>query len=92
MGVLVDGAILNHVLAAIADVHHLTEAAVQEEDLDVERPALHVLIETVEIRIVLHFLVVRLPVEMLGQEPRQGSLARAYVASYCNMHNTLVLG
>jgi hypothetical protein len=53
---------------------------------------LHVFIETIEIRIVLHLLIMRLPVEMLGQESRQGRLARAYVASYCDMRNTLVLG
>ena len=92
MGILVDGTVLDDVLAAVTDIHHLTEAAVEEENLDIERPALHVLIETIEIRIVLHLLVMGIPVEMLGQESRQGRLARAYVASYCDMHNTLVLG
>ena len=73
--IFVDGAVLDDVFAALADVHHLTETAVEEENLDVERPALHVLIEAVEVRVVFNFLIMRLPVEVLGQQSREGRFA-----------------
>ena len=89
MGILIDGTVLDDILATIADVHHLTETAVEEENLDIERPSLHILVKAVEIGIVFHLLIMRFPVEMLGQKPREGRLPRAYVACYCDVHNIL---
>jgi hypothetical protein len=91
VGIFIDGTVLDDVLAAVADVHHLTEATVEEENLDVERPTLHVLIETVQIRIMFNLLIMRLPIEMLGEKAREGRLSRTNIACYCDVHIAMFL-
>ena len=53
-GILKDRAVLYDVLVALAYLHHLLKALVEEIDLQVERPSRHVLIEVVKIGVVLH--------------------------------------
>ena len=49
------------------DFLQLIETLVQEVYLKVERPALHVLVEVVEIRIIVNVLIMRLPFVVFGK-------------------------
>ena len=65
ISIFVDSSVLDDIVAALAYLHHLTETAVKEIYLQVERPALHIFIKTLQIRIVVDLLEMRLPSEML---------------------------
>ena len=51
---------------------NLRKAAVQEENLQVERPAHHVAVKIIQVGIVVYFFVMGLPAVMLGEESREG--------------------
>ena len=66
VGVLVNGAVLDDVFVLAPKAVNLAEAAVQEVNLQVERPPHHVVVELVEVGVFVHFLEVGLPVVVLG--------------------------
>ena len=85
-GILEDGTILHDGLVAARNLHHVMETLVQEVNLEIERPALHILIIISEIRIIIHWLEVCLPAISLGKHFGQCSLAATYISCYCYMH------
>ena len=85
--VLKDGAVLDDGVLALRYFDDVAEALVEEIDLQVEAPAVHVLIEVVEIRICLHGLEARRPAVALDEQLGEGGLAAPYVSGYCYMHD-----
>ena len=84
--VLVDRAVLHHVPSIAADLQQLLEAAVQEEDLEVEAPALHVLVEVEQVGVVVHRLLQQFPLVVLGEELGERRLARSDVSGDRDVH------
>jgi len=66
IGILIDGPVLDDIFARLADLDDLAEPAVQKIDLQVERPALHVLVKVIEIGIIIHVFILGFPGIMLG--------------------------
>ena len=73
----------------LADLDHVEEALVEEVDLDIERPAFHVVVEISQIGVEVHGFVFGGPVEVVDQHPGEGGLAAADVACYRDMHTAL---
>ena len=65
--VLVDSTVLDDVLVRLSNLHHILEAFVEEEHLQVERPATHICIEILQVGIELHTLESGLPAIVLGE-------------------------
>ena len=63
--VLIYGTVLDDLFSRLTDLNDLTETAVEEIDLQVKGPALHVLVEVIEIGIVIHILILGFPAVML---------------------------
>ena len=80
VGILVDGSVLHDRPVSVEDFEHLLVAAVEEENLEVKRPALHVVIEIAQVRVVVGRFVMDIPSEVLGQLFSEGGLAGADVA------------
>ena len=87
VGVLVDGAVLDHIATAAADLQQLLEARVEEEDLQVEAPPLHVLVEVEQVGVVVHGLLQLVPLVMFGQELGEGGLSGADIACDGDVHD-----
>ena len=64
--VLVDSTVLNDVLVGLAYFDNILEALVEEIDLQVERPARHILVEISEIGVILYALEAWFPAIMFG--------------------------
>lgn len=60
--ILINGSILNNLLSLTPYLYNLAKATIKEEDLQVETPALHVLVKVVEVGVVIYILVLWLPV------------------------------
>ena len=86
VSVLVNGTVLNHSLARFQYLQNLIVAAVKEEYLQIERPALHIVVKVVHIRVVGLF-VVSLPLEIFRQKTCQCGLSRANVSCYSDVHS-----
>ena len=54
------------VQALLADLDHVFETLIEEIDLKVKRPASHIPVEILEVRVILHALEARLPAVMFG--------------------------
>jgi hypothetical protein len=67
MRIFIDGSVLYDHLVTILNFNDLLESVIQEIHLQVERPAGHILIKIVEIRIILNIFKSGLPVVMPGQ-------------------------
>ncbi len=85
-GVLVDCPVLDDDIAAPGDVHDILEPLVQEINLKIERPTLHVGVEIGKIRVEVNRFELGRPAVMGRQHLCQGGLAAAYVACYRNVH------
>ena len=83
---LEDGAVLDDGLGTAGDLHHVLETLGEEVHLEVERPALDVLVIVFEEGIVGHGLVFRGPSIVLGEHAGEGGLAAADVAGDSDMH------
>ena len=81
ISILIYCPILNYGFISLPDLHDLPETAVQKIYLQVKRPALHVLIETMEIGIGLNIFIMRFPSEMLCKQTGEGSLPGTDVPS-----------
>ena len=75
VGIFVDGPVLYDGLAAVADLPHLVEPAVEKVDLQVKRPACHVVIEIPQVGVVVDGLEKRRPAIVPGQFISQGAFA-----------------
>jgi len=84
--ILENGAVLNDGFGALANLHDVLEALVQEVDLEVERPAAHVLIEIVEIGVVVDGLEACRPAVVGSKELGEGGFATTYVSCDGDMH------
>ena len=84
--IFVNGAVLYHVPVVPTDVHHLPKTAVQEVDLEVERPTLHFRVEVVQIGVFINILKVRFPTVVSGQQLGQGSLPRPNISGNGYVH------
>src|SRR5882762_8844862 len=91
MRILINGPVLDHRLGPRVDLQQLVQPAVQKEDLQVERPARHVLIKIVQVRIMIHILELRDPFVMLAQHLRQRRFACADIPRYGDMLRFLIL-
>ena len=80
VGILVDGAVLNDSAIALKDFQNLPIPAVEEENLKIERPAVHVVVKITQVGIVVGAFVVYLPTELLAQLGAQRGFARADIA------------
>jgi hypothetical protein len=65
-GIFVDGPILDDGHISLPDIEHLLIPAIEEIDLKIERPALHIIIEIAEVRILGCILIMHLPAVMLS--------------------------
>ena len=81
-----DGAILDDGVIALANLHDILEAFVQEVYLEVERPAAHVLIKIVEIGVVVDGLEACRPAVVGSKELGEGGFATTYVSCDGDMH------
>ena len=85
--VLEDGAVLDDGVLTLGDLHDVAKALVEEIDLEVEAPAVHVLIEVVKIWVCFYWLETRRPAVTLDEQLGEGGLAAPNVSSNGNMHN-----
>ena len=67
VGVLVNRAVLDDALVLAAKAVNLAEPAVQEVNLQVERPPSHVVVELVQVGVFVHLFEVGLPAVVLGE-------------------------
>ena len=88
IGILIQRPVLDDVLALLPDVQQLTRPGMKIVNLDIERPAPHILIKTVDIRIRLRRLIDRPVPVMTGQQLSQCGLPRADISCNSDMHNT----
>lgn len=85
--VLEDRAVLDDGLLRLGDGHDIAKPLVEEIDLEIERPPLHVSIVVFEVRIVVHGLVVGSPSVAFGQQSGEGGLSRTNVSGDSNVHD-----
>ena len=88
--ILVDGPVLDDDVLALGDIHHILEPFVEEINLEIKGPTLHIFVEISEIRIKVHGLEFRGPSVMGCEQPRQRGLAASNVSGYCNVHGSVV--
>ena len=72
VSIFINGSVLNHLFTTFVDVVYLTKSTVQEIDLQVERPTLHVFIKVVKIRIIVGIFEVGCPVVVFRQQLCEG--------------------
>src|SRR5690606_14423697 len=87
VSILVNRTILNDGFSALPDLKNLTETAVEEVYLKVERPSFHLMVKIVKIRVVYNVFKMRLPLEMFRQKPCQCSLSRTDISGNCYVHS-----
>ena len=80
VGILVDGAVLNDSAIALKDFQNLPIPAVEEENLKIERPAVHVVVKITQVGIIVGAFVVYLPTELFAQLGAKRGFARADIA------------
>ena len=85
-GILEDGAVLDDGVGTLGNLDHLLEALVEEVDLQVERPPLHVGIEVLQVGVVVYGFESGGPSVTVGQHFGQRGLTTANVSCYCDMH------
>jgi hypothetical protein len=83
IGIFIDGAVLDDATFAAANLKDIVEAVVEEIDLQVERPTLHVFIEIVYVGIFFNIFEVWLPIEMVGEEFGKGGFSGTDVSGKC---------
>ena len=59
----------------------------KEENLQIERPALHVFVKVIEVRVVIHLLKMGLVTVVLSEERGQRGFSRPDVSGDGNVHN-----
>ena len=67
VGIFVYRAVLYNYIVAPADLNYVAEALVQEIDLQVERPSLHILVKICEIGVVVNWFKAGSPFEVLAE-------------------------
>ena len=90
--VLEDGTVLYDSVVALGNLYNLLEAFVEKVNLQVERPSVHVFVEVVEIRIVVHWLKFGYPAITFGQKFGERGLAASYISCYCDVHDVVRVG
>ena len=88
--VLVDRSILYHVATTTTDLQQLLKATVQKENLQVEAPTRHVLVEIEQVWVVVHRFFQAVPLVVLGQKLRERGFPGANVACYRDVHDDRV--
>ena len=86
IGILINRTILNDRFARFSDLKDLVKPGIEELDLKVERPTLHICIKIVQVRIIIDILIMRFPHEMFAKYAGQSSFARSDIPRYCNVH------
>ena len=90
IGILIHRTVLHDIAGRIVqDIHRLLDATSQKIDLEIKRPAIHILIKITDIRIVTH-LVIGLGPITFGQHLRQRRLAASDISCNCDIHWFLV--
>ena len=85
VGVFVDGAVLYNRSVSVQDLEDLLVAAVEEEDLQVEGPALHIVVEVAQVGVIIRRFIMDIPTEMPAELFSEGGLAGADVAGDSDM-------
>lgn len=88
--VLVYRLILYHVATTATDLQQLLKATVQKENLQVEAPTRHVLVEVEQVWVVVYRFFQAVPLVVLGQKLRERGFPRANVACYRDVHDDRV--
>ena len=70
--IFINRAVLDHGLSRFPDLDDMPEPAVQEENLEIERPPLHVFIKTMQVGIGVHILEMCFPFQVLGKQSGKG--------------------
>ena len=83
---LEDGAVLDDGFLGLLDGEDVSEAFLEEEHLEVERPSLHVLIVIGEVGVVDDALHAWFPTVVMGEHAGERCLSAAYVPCNDNMH------
>ena len=86
VGIFVQGAVLDDILAFLMGVEKLACASVQIVNLDVERPTTHILVKTVDIGIRFGGLVYGPIAIMASQHLGQCRLSRTNIPCNSNVH------
>ena len=88
--ILKDGAVLYDYVVGLGNLHHLFETAVEEIDLQVERPPLHVAVEVGKIWVVVNRLEAWCPSVSSGQQLGKCGLTASYVSGNGYVHEFFV--
>jgi hypothetical protein len=72
-------------------LYDLLQPVIEEIHLQVERPAGHILVKVIEVRVVLHVLKTGFPAVMLSEHFGEGGLTGSNVAGYCHMLDFFLL-
>ena len=84
--VLEDGAVLDEGVFRLRYLDHLLEAAVEEVDLQVERPAGHIGVEVGQVGVVLYRLETGRPAVVVGEHLGERGLTATDVSGNSNVH------
>ena len=85
MGVLVNRAVLNQVAARRQDFGSLPDALAEKVNLQVERPAVHIVVEIADIGIVA-LLEIGFGARPLRQDARERGLPASDISGYGDIH------
>ena len=88
-GIFEDGAVLNDGPLALGYFHHIAETLVQEVNLQIEGPTVHVSIEVFQIWIHVHGLEAWSPFIAFNQHVGQCGFAASNVSCDSDMHNSV---
>src|SRR5437764_110441 len=92
--IFVDSPVLDNRFSRCPDFKYFLKPVVQVIHLHMERPALHILVEVINIGIGFYVLILWLPVVLAGEQLRERCLPGAYITSdtnmlkcFCSRHN-----
>ena len=86
-GILEDSPVLNDIFLAFRYFHHLFKPFVQEVNLQVEGPSVHIGVEVLEIRVVVYGFEARLPAISFGEHSGECGFSASDVTGYCDVHS-----
>ena len=87
VGIFVDGPVLHNGLITPVNAQYLCVTIMEEIDLQVERPALHIQVEIAEVGIIVRRLIMHFPTEVFAQLSAEGGFASTDVAGYRDVFN-----
>jgi len=85
LSILIYGTILNDAMRSFLNLALMVKPARQEKHLQIKRPAMHVIVEVAQVRIIIHAFEIGLPLEVVRQKLSQRTLPGADITCYSDI-------